>query len=109
MLCVRTAARTRPGAPSACATAHPRTQDPGNLESDLQTGATTGYTLLWLLLVTTCMGFLVQMQAAKLGLATGKHLAEMCRRVPSAITAAARAHLSLPAHGTRTHARPLLF
>jgi len=30
-------------------------QDPGNLESDLQTGATTGYTLLWLLLCTTLM------------------------------------------------------
>eukprot|EP00200_Dunaliella_tertiolecta_P001465 CAMPEP_0202349806 /NCGR_PEP_ID=MMETSP1126-20121109/7141_1 /ASSEMBLY_ACC=CAM_ASM_000457 /TAXON_ID=3047 /ORGANISM="Dunaliella tertiolecta, Strain CCMP1320" /LENGTH=524 /DNA_ID=CAMNT_0048941671 /DNA_START=172 /DNA_END=1746 /DNA_ORIENTATION=- len=53
--------------------------DPGNLESDLQTGATTGYTLLWLLLVTTMMGFLVQMQAAKLGVVTGKNLAEMCR------------------------------
>ncbi len=30
-------------------------QDPGNLESDLQTGATTGYSLLWLLGATTLM------------------------------------------------------
>ncbi len=33
----------------------PRTQDPGNLESDLQAGAATGYTLLWLLGTTTLM------------------------------------------------------
>ncbi|GAX76360.1 hypothetical protein CEUSTIGMA_g3806.t1 [Chlamydomonas eustigma] len=53
--------------------------DPGNLESDLQTGSKTGYVLLWLLLLTTLMGFLVQIQSAKLGVATGKHLAQHCR------------------------------
>jgi Mn2+/Fe2+ NRAMP family transporter len=31
-------------------------QDPGNLESDLQTGATAGYSLLWVVLATTFMG-----------------------------------------------------
>lgn len=30
-------------------------QDPGNLESDLQTGAKTGYVLLWLMLATTVL------------------------------------------------------
>lgn len=53
--------------------------DPGNLESDLQTGASTGYVLLWLMLLTTILGFLVQLQSAKLGVATGKHLAQHCR------------------------------
>ena len=40
----------------------PYPQDPGNLESDLQTGAQTGYRLLWLLLLTTLLGFLVQVR-----------------------------------------------
>eukprot|EP00798_Chlamydomonas_sp_ICE-L_P032361 gene32361-5052_t len=53
--------------------------DPGNLESDLQTGVTSGYDLLWVLLLTTMLGFVVQMQSAKLGVVTGKHLAEHCR------------------------------
>lgn len=34
--------------------------DPGNLEADLQTGATTGYRLLWVLLWSTTMGYLLQ-------------------------------------------------
>ena len=33
----------------------PRLQDPGNLEGDLQAGANTGYTLLWLLVWSTAM------------------------------------------------------
>lgn len=50
-----------------------------NLESDLQVGANAGYTLLWVLLWSTVLGYVVQMQAAKLGVVTGKHLAEHCR------------------------------
>ncbi|KAF7047876.1 hypothetical protein CFC21_056733 [Triticum aestivum] len=53
--------------------------DPGNLEGDLQAGATAGDTLLWLLLWATAMGLLVQLLAARLGVATGKNLAELCR------------------------------
>ncbi|KAK9805646.1 hypothetical protein WJX72_009884 [[Myrmecia] bisecta] len=53
--------------------------DPGNLEGDLQAGAKGGYTLCWLLLYSTAMGFLLQMLAAKLGVVTGKHLAQHCR------------------------------
>lgn len=34
--------------------------DPGNLEADLQTGATTGYQLLWVLLWSTACGYLLQ-------------------------------------------------
>ncbi|RVW57483.1 Metal transporter Nramp3 [Vitis vinifera] len=53
--------------------------DPGNLEGDLQAGAIAGYSLLWLLLWATAMGLLVQLLAARLGVATGRHLAELCR------------------------------
>ncbi|KAL6551758.1 Metal transporter [Orobanche gracilis] len=53
--------------------------DPGNLEGDLQSGAIAGYSLLWLLFWATVMGLLVQMLSARLGVATGRHLAELCR------------------------------
>ncbi|GMH32193.1 hypothetical protein BSKO_00027 [Bryopsis sp. KO-2023] len=53
--------------------------DPGNLEGDLQMGAKTGYTLLWVVAVATLLGFIVQYLAAKLGVVTGKGLAEICR------------------------------
>ncbi|KAJ8514013.1 hypothetical protein OPV22_004447 [Ensete ventricosum] len=53
--------------------------DPGNLEGDLQAGAIAGYSLLWLLLWATAMGLLIQMLSARLGVATGRHLAELCR------------------------------
>lgn len=54
--------------------------DPGNLEADLQTGSRTGYELLWVLLMSTVMGFLLQSLASRLGVATGEHLASLCRR-----------------------------
>ncbi|EGC29415.1 natural resistance-associated macrophage protein [Dictyostelium purpureum] len=53
--------------------------DPGNLESDIQAGATAGYQLLWVLLWSTVIGFWLQMLASRLGVVTGKHLAEHCR------------------------------
>ncbi|WVZ90961.1 hypothetical protein U9M48_037211 [Paspalum notatum var. saurae] len=53
--------------------------DPGNLEGNLQAGAVAGDTLLWLLMWATAMGLLVQLLAARLGVATGRHLAELCR------------------------------
>lgn len=53
--------------------------DPGNLEGDLQAGAIAGYSLLWLLLWATVMGLLIQLLSARLGVATGRHLAELCR------------------------------
>lgn len=53
--------------------------DPGNLEGDLQAGAIAGYSLLWLLMWATAMGLLIQMLSARLGVATGRHLAELCR------------------------------
>lgn len=53
--------------------------DPGNLEGDLQSGAIAGYSLLWLLMWATVMGLLIQLLSARIGVATGKHLAELCR------------------------------
>ncbi|KAI5421938.1 metal transporter Nramp2 [Lathyrus oleraceus] len=53
--------------------------DPGNLEGDLQAGAIAGYSLLWLLMWSTIMGLLIQLLSARLGVATGRHLAELCR------------------------------
>lgn len=53
--------------------------DPGNLEGDLQAGAVAGYSLLWLLMWATIMGLLIQLLSARIGVATGKHLSELCR------------------------------
>ncbi|KAJ6805453.1 putative metal transporter Nramp6 [Iris pallida] len=53
--------------------------DPGNLEGDLQAGAAAGYSLLWLLMWATAVGLLIQLLSARLGVATGRHLAEVCR------------------------------
>lgn len=53
--------------------------DPGNLEGDLQAGAIAGYSLLWLLMWATGMGLLIQLLSARVGVATGKHLSELCR------------------------------
>jgi len=52
--------------------------DPGNIESDLQAGAAANYKLLWVLLFSTFMGLLLQRLSARLGVVTGKHLAEVC-------------------------------
>lgn len=53
--------------------------DPGNLEGDLQAGAIAGYSLLWLLMWATFMGLLIQILSARIGVVTGRHLAELCR------------------------------
>ena len=63
--------------------------DPGNIESDLQEGAQAGYRLLWILMTSTILGFLLQRLALRLGVVSGKHLAEVCYerypRVPRCI------------------------
>lgn len=53
--------------------------DPGNLQSDLQAGAEYKFELLWIILVGSFFGFIIQCLAANLGVATGKHLAEHYR------------------------------
>uniref|UniRef100_W5M874 Solute carrier family 11 member 2 n=1 Tax=Lepisosteus oculatus TaxID=7918 RepID=W5M874_LEPOC len=54
--------------------------DPGNIESDLQTLCVGGCVLLWVLLGATIIGLLLQRLAARLGVVTGMHLAEVCYR-----------------------------
>ncbi len=57
--------------------------DPGNFATNIQGGAAFGYTLLWVLLSSNLTAMLVQSLSAKLGIATGRNLAEMCRdRLP---------------------------
>lgn len=52
--------------------------DPGNIESDLQSGAIAEYKLLWVLLWATILGMMMQRLSARLGVVSGKHLAEVC-------------------------------
>ncbi|XP_060674154.1 metal transporter Nramp1 isoform X2 [Ziziphus jujuba] len=54
--------------------------DPGNFETDLQSGAKYKYGLLWIILVASCAALIIQSLAANLGVVTGKHLAEHCRK-----------------------------
>lgn len=51
--------------------------DPGNIESDLQSGALAKYRLIWVLLFAHIIGFLLQRLSARLGVVAGKHMAEM--------------------------------
>lgn len=53
--------------------------DPGNFETDFQAGADFKYELLWVILWATCAALIIQSLASSLGVATGKHLAELCR------------------------------
>jgi len=53
--------------------------DPGNLETDLQAGASYGYELLWVILIGLVFALIIQSLAANLGVTTGKHLAELCK------------------------------
>lgn len=53
--------------------------DPGNLGTDLQSGAQYKYELLWVILVSSIFAFIIQSLAASLGVTTGKHLAEHFR------------------------------
>ena len=52
--------------------------DPGNVESDLQSGTVAEYRLLWVLMWATLLGLMMQRLAARLGTVTGLHLAEVC-------------------------------
>jgi len=51
--------------------------DPGNFASDIETGATTGYVLLWVVWLAGLMAMLLQYLSGKLGLATGRSLPEL--------------------------------
>lgn len=53
--------------------------DPGNFATNVSGGAQFGYLLLWVVLSANLMAMLVQSMSAKLGIATGKNLPEVCR------------------------------
>jgi manganese transport protein len=53
--------------------------DPGNWATDLQGGAQFGYTLLSVIMISNLMAILLQHLSVKLGVATGRDLAQACR------------------------------
>lgn len=57
--------------------------DPGNFATNIQAGARYGYTLLWVVLLANVVAILFQALSAKVGIVTGRNLAELCReRLP---------------------------
>ena len=53
--------------------------DPGNFATNIQAGSAYGYTLLWVVVVANAIAMLFQALSAKLGIVTGRNLAELCR------------------------------
>lgn len=53
--------------------------DPGNFATNIQAGAKYGYGLLWVALLANLIAMLFQALSAKLGIVTGRNLAELCR------------------------------
>src|SRR5579885_1989735 len=53
--------------------------DPGNWATDLDGGAHFGYSLLWVLVMSNAMAVLLQTLGARLGIVTGRDLAQACR------------------------------
>ena len=53
--------------------------DPGNFATNVAGGSKFGYTLVWVIVASNLMAMLIQTLSAKLGIATGRNLAEICR------------------------------
>ncbi len=53
--------------------------DPGNFATNISAGAQFGYLLLWVVVAANLIAMLIQTQSAKLGIATGRNLAQLCR------------------------------
>jgi manganese transport protein len=53
--------------------------DPGNFATNIAGGSKFGYTLVWVIVAANLMAMLIQMLSAKLGIATGRSLPELCR------------------------------
>jgi manganese transport protein len=63
--------------------------DPGNWATDLDGGAHFGYRLLWVLVMSNAMAILLQTLGARLGIVTGRDLAQACRETyPRAVNLA---------------------
>ena len=75
--------------------------DPGNFATNVSAGAQYGYELLWVVLLANLVAMLVQSLSAKLGIATGHNLAELCRaQFPRPIVLALWAQAELVAMAT---------
>jgi len=53
--------------------------DPGNFATNIAAGSRYGYTLVWVVVAANAMAMLIQTLSAKLGIATGRNLPEVCR------------------------------
>jgi manganese transport protein len=53
--------------------------DPGNFATNVAAGATYGYLLVWVIVAANLMAMVIQSMSAKVGIATGKNLPELCR------------------------------
>ncbi|PWU24863.1 MAG: divalent metal cation transporter, partial [Candidatus Rokuibacteriota bacterium] len=53
--------------------------DPGNFATNIAGGSKFGFTLIWVIVLSNLMAMLIQTLSAKLGIATGRNLAEVCR------------------------------
>lgn len=61
--------------------------DPGNFATNIAGGARYGYLLLWVILASNLMAVLIQTLSAKLGIATGRNLPQLCReRFPAPVS-----------------------
>jgi manganese transport protein len=61
--------------------------DPGNFATNIAGGSRFGYRLVWVIVVANLLAMLIQTLSAKLGIATGRNLPELCRERFSARTA----------------------
>ena len=60
--------------------------DPGNFATNIQAGSKYGYSLLWVVLLANALAMLFQSLSAKLGIVTGRNLAQLCRtRFPAPV------------------------
>ena len=63
--------------------------DPGNWATDLEGGARFGYALIWVLVMSNFMAILLQTLSARLGIVSGRDLAQACRETyPRPVTIA---------------------
>jgi len=53
--------------------------DPGNFATNIAAGSKFGFTLVWVIVASNLMAMLIQTLSAKLGIATGRNLPEVCR------------------------------
>jgi manganese transport protein len=75
--------------------------DPGNFATNFSAGAAFGYGLAWVIVVANLMAMLVQYLSAKIGVATGKDLPELCReQLPRAVSRALWVQAELVAMAT---------